>query len=138
MSTELKDIIVGDAEYKNKILITEELLQKFADISGDYNPLHINESFAQKRGFKNKVAYGNILGLLISQLVGMHLWSEEVMLISQKVDYKKPMYPGDLIELSGKVSQISDAVNIVELSLRFVKDDGEIIATGKCQVRCFV
>ena len=129
--------IQDDAVYCVKLIITEELLQKFGALSGDYNPLHVDEIFAKKRGFKDKVAYGNILGLLISQLVGMHLWSDDVMLISQKINFKKPVYVGDTIELTGKIALKSAAVNIIELSLTFSNDSGEIIASGKCQVRCF-
>ena len=129
--------IPDDAVYCAKIIITEELLKKFGEISGDYNPLHVNETFAKKRGFKDRVAYGNILGLLVSQLVGMHLWSQDVMLISQKINFKKPVYPGDVIELTGKIALKSAAVNIIELSLSFSSDAGDIVASGKCQVRCF-
>jgi len=130
------DAIPDKAVYTSKIVITEELLKKFGDISGDYNPLHVNEAYAKKRGFKDRVAYGNILGLLVSQLIGMHLWSEDVMLISQKINFKKPVYSGDVIELKGKIALKSPAVNVIELSLSFSNDTGEIVATGKCQVRC--
>jgi acyl dehydratase len=131
------DAIPEDAVYCAKIIITEELLNKFGDLAGDYNPLHVNETYAKKRGFKDRVAYGNILGLLVSQLVGMHLWSEDVMLISQKINFKKPVYLGDVIELTGKIAQKSAVVNIIELSLSFTNDAGEIVASGKCQVRGF-
>ena len=48
--------------------ITDDLLKKFEEISGDSNPLHVNKSYALERGFKDRVAYGNILGLMVSQL----------------------------------------------------------------------
>ena len=131
------DAIPDDAVYCAKIIITEELLNKFGDLAGDYNPLHINETYAKKRGFKDRVAYGNILGLLVSQLVGMHLWSEDVMLISQKISFKKPVYPGNVIELTAKIALKSAAVNIIELSLSFSNEAGDIVASGKCQVRGF-
>lgn len=131
------DAIPDSGVYYAKLIITDELLNKFGDLSGDYNPLHVNENYANGRGFKDRVAYGNILGLLISQLIGMHLWSEDVMLISQKINFKNPVYPGDIIELTGKISLKSAAVNIIELSLSFSNNSGEIVASGKCQVRCF-
>ena len=129
--------IPDKAQYCAKMCITQELLKKFGDMAGDYNPLHIDQMYAKEKGFKDRVAYGNILGLLVSQLVGMHLWSENVMLVSQKINFKKPTYLGDRIELIGEITLKSAAVNTVELSLSFSNDSGEIIATGKCQVRCF-
>jgi 3-hydroxybutyryl-CoA dehydratase len=131
------DAIPDDAIYCAKIPITDELLKKFGDLAGDYNPLHVNDTYAKNRGFKGRVAYGNILGLLVSQLIGMHLWSQNVMLVSQKINFKKPVFPGDVIELTGKIVLKSAAVNIIELSLLFSNDAGEIVASGKCQVRSF-
>jgi 3-hydroxybutyryl-CoA dehydratase len=128
------DSIPDDAVYSAKIIISEELLEKFGDLSGDYNPLHVDEAYAKKRGFKNRVAYGNILGMLVSRLVGMQLWSLDVMLISEKINFRKPIYPGDIIELTGTVIMKSAAVRIIELSLSFSNDSGEIVASGKCQV----
>lgn len=131
------DKIPSNAVYSAKLLITEDLLEKFGTIAGDYNPLHTNEQYARGKGFKNRVAYGNILGLLISQLVGMHLWSENVMLISEKIDFRRPVYNGDCIIVTGRISQKSAVVNIIELSLVFTNNSEEIVASGKCQVRSF-
>jgi 3-hydroxybutyryl-CoA dehydratase len=122
--------------YSTKLVITEELLKAFGELSGDYNPLHIDDAYAKEKGFTGKVAYGNILGLLISQLVGMNLWSKEVMLISQKINFNKPIYTGNFIELTGKITQKSSALKVVELSLSFANDEGDIVASGKCHVRC--
>ena len=137
MSDYRLDLIPDNAIYRSKIVITEELLKNFGDLAGDYNPLHINETYAIKRGFKGRVAYGNILGLLVSQLCGMHLWSEDVILISQKIDFRKPVYLGDVIELTGKIALKNAVVNIIELSLSFSNGAGEIVASGKCQVRSY-
>jgi 3-hydroxybutyryl-CoA dehydratase len=127
--------IPDDAVYCSTLVITEELLTKFAELSGDYNPLHVDGKFAMARGFTDRVAYGNILGLLLSRLVGMHLWSPNVMIISQRINFNKPVYPRDTIELKAKITQKSAAVNIVELTLSFSNQAGEIVASGKCQVR---
>ena len=125
----------ADMTFKTEVAITESLLSKFGELSKDYNPLHTNKEFSVKKGFPDKVAYGNILSLMISKLVGMDLWSQDVMLVSQTVNYLKPVYVGDTILLSASIKYISESVNIVELKLSFTNLKGEVCASGKCSVK---
>ena len=126
----------GD-KFAVNLTISEELVKQFGVLSGDFNPLHTDDDYARSRGFAGKVCYGNILGMLISRMVGMGLGSREVMLVSEKIDFKHPVYVGDVIELRGKVTQKSEAVRIIELDLSFWNGMEVKVASGKCQVRCF-
>lgn len=126
----------GDS-FSSELRITEDLMGQFGLLSGDFNPLHINDDFARRLGFVKKVCYGNILGFLVSHLVGMKLGCEEVMLISQKIDYKSPMYSGNIISLKGEITEKSQSVRIITLALSFSNELGTVVATGKCQVRFF-
>lgn len=125
----------GDKFYRY-MNITPELINQFAHLSGDFNPLHVDESYAKKKGFAGKVVYGNVLGLLLSALIGMDLGYEQVMLFSQRFDFKQPMYLEDKIELCATISNKSISVRIIEFSLDFTNEKGIKVATGKCQVRC--
>lgn len=132
----LNNISIGD-KFAVKLAMTEELVKQFGVLSGDMNPLHTDDDYAIKKGFSGKVCYGNILGLLISRMVGMNIGSSEVMLISEKIDFKHPVYVGDIIELRGEVSKTSEAVRIIELELSFWNGLEVKVASGKCQMRCF-
>lgn len=125
----------ADMTFKTELAITENVLSVFGELSKDYNPLHTNKEFSAKKGFSDKVAYGNILSLMISKLVGMDLWSQDVMLVSQTVNYLQPVYVGDTILLSASVKYISESVNIVELKLSFTNQKGDVCASGKCSVK---
>jgi acyl dehydratase len=122
--------------FSTNLEITETLVNQFGLLSGDLNPLHTDNDYAKKKGFLGRVCYGNILGMLISTLVGMRLGFDEVMLISQKINFKQPIYIGDKIELKGEVLNKSESVKIIELGLSFWNENGQKIASGKCQVRC--
>ena len=135
--TDIFNSISLDDIFAAKLSITEDLLKQFGTLSGDLNPIHTDDNYAKEKGFLGKVCYGNILGMLISTMVGMNLGSNEVMLLSQKVDFRYPVYVGDVIELKGKVSNKSEAVRIIELKLSFWNEKGMKVASGKCQVRCF-
>ncbi len=125
----------GD-KFINELEVTTELMDTFAKISGDRNPLHTNEEHAIAYGFSGKVAYGNILGLMVSALVGEKLPSKEVMLLSQRVNYNNPIYIGDKIKLVGEVRSVSESVSTVELKLFFTNINNDTVASGRCQFKC--
>ena len=93
---------VGD-EIERQIIVSDGLMDDFSKISGDFNPLHTNEEFAKSKGFAGRVAHGNILNLMISSMVGMDLKDDNVMLLSQRVEYKKPMFIDDVITATGTI-----------------------------------
>ena len=129
------DLYVEGESFTTELKITEYLIKSFADISGDINPLHTDPDYAKEKGFLKTVAYGNLLGLLISTLIGVKLKSKEVMLLTQTVNYKKPIYAGDTIILTGTVSNIVSAVNSIELKLIF-SNEHQTVASGKCIFKC--
>jgi len=124
-------------KFTRSLVITSELLEQYGKLSGDFNPLHIDDQYAMEKGFKSRVAYGNIYGMLLSTLVGMDLGHPQVMLLSQKFDFKKPAYVGDTIKLTATVAATSVSVRVIELNLEFCNVSGDAVASGKCQVRYF-
>ena len=129
------DLYVEGESFTTELKITEYLIKSFADISGDINPLHTDPDYAKEKGFLKTVAYGNLLGLLISTLIGVKLKSKEVMLLTQTVNYKKPIYAGDTIILTGTVTNIVSAVSSIELKLIF-SNGRQTVASGKCIFKC--
>ena len=125
---------VGDI-FERQLIISEDLMKKFSNISGDLNPLHTNETFAKNKGLPGIVSYGNILNLMLSALVGMDLNNDSVMLLSQRIDYKKPVFLNDKIIATGTISVISKAVRVVELSMRFVNQEEVLVAKGSCSFK---
>ncbi|MGO9089212.1 MAG: MaoC/PaaZ C-terminal domain-containing protein [bacterium] len=123
-------------KFTRTLAITSELLERYGRLSGDFNPLHVDDQYARGKGFKSRVVYGNIYGMLLSTLVGMDLGHQEVMLLSERFDFEKPVYIGDTIQLTATVVAISVSVRVIELALEFSNITGESIASGKCQVKC--
>ena len=125
---------IGKKIYRH-LSVTGEIVDRFRDLSCDHNPIHIDDKYAKKKGFTGRVVYGNILGLMISSLVGMDLGYPDVILISQNLNFKEPIYIGDTIELCATISNRSEAVRVIELDLEFRNSVGKKIATVKCQVK---
>lgn len=117
--------------------VTPEVYYSFQRMSNDYNPLHTDEAFAKKKGFPGCVMYGNILNGMVSHFVGMALPSREVMIQSQDIQFRKPVYLYDEILLRSEIETISDAVEIINYKLKFYRIDSEkpqLVATGHVQI----
>jgi len=104
---------IGDSAEQTKV-ITEEMIHVFADLSGDYNPLHTDEVFASTTQFGKRIAYGTISNALISAVIGMKLPGKGALYLSQNVAYKKPVFIGDTLTAKGVVIE------------KFTKRDGEL------------
>ena len=121
--------------FSRNLEVTDSLLKNFGNISLDFHPLHIDEAYAREKGFKGRVAYGNILGFMVSALIGENLKEYELMLISQSINYKKPVYLGDTINLKGVIKDNNEVLRVVNIKLLFINQKGETCASGNCMVK---
>ena len=108
------DISVG-LEKQFTITITESMIDEFAKISGDYNPLHMDEKFAQSSGFKNRVCHGMLLSSLFSRLVGMYIPGKYSLYFSQTLDFVNPSIINDTITVVGKVISKTESTKLITL-----------------------
>lgn len=72
---------------------------------------------------------------MISVLVGMKLGTQDIMLISQSIKYRQPIYENTTIKIEGTVTHFSESVHMLELKLIFYDDLKNRVATGKCQCK---
>ena len=98
-----------------QIIITESMIDDFAKISGDYNPLHMDEKFAQSKDFKNRVCHGMLLGSLFSRLVGMYIPGKHGLYFSQTLDFVNPSIINDTVTVIGKVISKSEFTKLITL-----------------------
>lgn len=114
--------------------ISTELCEGFILLFNDRNPLHTEDAFACEKGFVKKVMHGNILNGFLSFFVGECLPDKNVMIYSQKIDFKKPVYAGDSLELHAVIDDIFESVNLAEISFEFINQDSVKVAKGKIQI----
>lgn len=115
--------------------VTEADIDRFAEVSGDVSPLHVDAGFARSRGFGGRVVHGAYLTALVSRLVGVHLPGENCLLQSMAMQFRRPVLAGARVEVRGVVGQLSEAVRIAVIKVT-VRDaaTGEVVATGKATV----
>ena len=117
-----------------KIFISEDMLDDFAKLSGDDNPLHMNEEYASSTSFKKRVCSGMFLSSFFSTLVGMYLPGKHALHISQSLNFVNPCFIGETVTVGGKVIDKSAATKIIKLETTITNESGKRIIDGKAQV----
>jgi 3-hydroxybutyryl-CoA dehydratase len=130
-------IQVGDKGYHGKT-ITETDLVLFAGISGDFNPMHVNKEYAKTTPYGKRIVHGIISVSLIAGVLGMKLPGAGTVHVSQKVDFKKPVFIGDTLTA---VAEILEKFTKKEGKLRFLRiktdvynQNNEIVTNGEALV----
>ena len=98
------------------IKITESMVEKFSNLSGDLNPLHMDNQFAESSSFKKRIVHGMLLASFFSQLIGMKLPGKNALYFSQTLNFRSPCYIDDEIEVVGEVIEKSDSTQIITVS----------------------
>ena len=125
---------LGDL-FQQEFIVSEEIVNKFIDVSKDKNPLHVNDDFAKEKGFKSRVIQGNLQNCFISYFIGECLPSKHVMILSQTIKYKNPVFLNDTLSLNVKISGIFSSVGVIEFNYNFKNHLGQIISNGKINIK---
>ena len=110
-----KDISLGQtAEYEKQV--TDEDVRKFADISGDYNPIHLDDEFAEDSMFGARIAHGILTASHISAVIGYIFPGPGWIYLGQSLQFRAPVKIGDTVHTVVEVTDTVAEKNIVELS----------------------
>ena len=129
----LDEIKVG-LKKKFQVTITESMLNDFAKLSGDYNPLHMNEEYASSTSFKKRICSGMFLASFFSRLVGMYLPGKHALHISQSSNFINPCFIDEKITVEGEVVDKSLATKIIKLKTTITNESGKTIIDGNAVV----
>ncbi len=114
--------------------ITEADLRAFAEITGDYNPLHFDESFAGQTKFGRLVVQGGLTTGLFNALVAMELPGPGSVFLHQEWDYPAPVYIGDTVTAEAEVIEARADKPITRLRCVARRQDGTEVLRGECLV----
>lgn len=128
------DLSIFDKEYQHKFVVTQAVYDGFQQCSGDLNPLHTQEAFAKSKGFPECVMYGNVLNGFVSYFIGMLLPTPDVIIHSQDIIFKNPVFLNDELDFTAKVEDISEVVNTVIFKYVFRNAAGKLVARGHVQI----
>lgn len=125
----IEEIRIGDwAEIARTI--SESDVYIFAGVTGDFNPAHLNESYAQKTAFKGRIAHGMLLAGFISAILGNILPGHGTIYVEQKLRFLAPVIIGSIINVKVEVIEVEVERNRVVLKTTCVNQDGKTVLDG--------
>lgn len=123
-------IQVGDSASMIKTF-TDEEVRTFAEISGDKNPIHIDDEFAAKTRFKKRLVHGILTSGMISALLGMELPGQGSIYLQQTLNFRAPVFIGDTISATVTVTKVRQDKPIVTLSTECKNQEGVVVIDGE-------
>ena len=129
----LDDIKVGMAR-EFSVSIDEEMVERFANLSGDFNPLHMDEDYAKNTKFQKRVVHGMLLASFFSRLVGMHLPGKKALYLLQNLKFKNPAFIGDQLKVTGRVTSVSEQLKIITMETTILNSKGQTLVEGEAKV----
>ena len=115
--------------------ITQADIEKFVDLSGDDNKLHVDKAFAARTSFKKPVVHGMIGASFISTVIGTKLPGDGALWYSQTLDFLLPVRIGDMITVVAEVIKKNDRERSIELDVRIFNQNRQIVTRGISKVK---
>ena len=132
-----KELDIGHCESFSKI-ITVEMENAFRTITGDENPLHIDDDYAFEISggkFQSHVAFGMLTASLYSTLAGMYLPGRYSLIHSiEKIEFRKPVFVGDLLIVSGTIKEKQDDLCLIIIDASIRNQDNKIVSKALIKV----
>jgi 3-hydroxybutyryl-CoA dehydratase len=126
----VKEIEIGEEASFTKT-VSEADVYNYAGVTGDFNPAHINESFAKKSMFGGRIAHGMLSAGLISTVLGTKLPGPGCIYVSQDLKFTAPVHFGDTITAKVKVVNKNVEKNRIELETECINQKDDTVIKGK-------
>ena len=129
----LAEIEIGETA-QGTMVVTDEDITLYAEMSGDYNLLHTDDDYAATTMFGRRIAHGPIAGALVARVVGTQLPGLGTLAFNMKVNFKAPVYPGDEITATVEATEKVEENNLLRMSFTVVNQDGIEVLNGYTNV----
>ncbi len=124
------DLSVGQKATRS-ITLTTDHVKTFAELTGDRNPLHFDESFASKTKFGRLVVQGGLTTGLLHALVAMDMPGPGTVFLSQDWKFTAPVFIGDTITAEAEVVSVHQSKPVTQLRMRVTRQTGETVLEGE-------
>jgi acyl dehydratase len=113
------------------LTLTAKHVATFAELTGDYNPLHFDESFVSRTKFGKLVVQGGLTTGLLHALVAMDMPGPGTVFLSQNWKFTAPVYIDDTITASAEVLSVHATKPVTQLAIRITRQTGEVVLEGE-------
>jgi 3-hydroxybutyryl-CoA dehydratase len=127
------DFKEGDGFSFERFISTEDV-NRFAEVVGDSNPIHLDENYAENSFFKKRIVHGAFLTGLISKVLGMDFPGEGTVYISQNSSFKRPVFVDSTVKVEVKITQVNAEKRRLVLDTTILNSDGKACLAGSAEV----
>jgi acyl dehydratase len=124
------NIVVGQRAERS-LTLTAAHVNTFAELTGDYNPLHFDEAFASRTKFGRLVVQGGLTTGLLHALVAMDMPGPGTVFLSQNWKFTAPVYIDDTITAAAEVLSVHASKPVTQLAIRVTRQTGEVVLEGE-------
>lgn len=124
---------IGETASRSK-MFTDEDVRDFARISGDHNPIHLDDTYAAETRFERRLVHGMLTASLISATIANDLPGEGTIYLSQSLQFKAPVFIGDTVTATVEVVKFRPERQIATLVTRCVNQAGTVVIEGEAVV----
>lgn len=124
---------IGETAHRTKT-ITDADIRAFSELSGDTNPVHLDEAAAAKTRFGKRVAHGMLSASLISAVLGCDLPGHGSIYLGQEIRFTAPVFIDDTITATVEVMQVREDKGIVTLRTIVTNQEGKVVVEGQATV----
>jgi acyl dehydratase len=124
------ELKVGQKATRSNTL-TFDNVKTYAEITGDYNPLHFDENFAAKTKFKDLVVQGGLTTGILNALVAMDMPGSGTVFMSQDLKFIAPVFIGDTITAEAEVLEVHVTKPVTKLKMTITRQTGETVVEGE-------
>ena len=122
---------------ERSLTLTAAHVKTFAELSGDYNPLHFDEAFVSRTKFGRLVVQGGLTTGLLHALVAMDMPGPGTVFLSQNWKFTAPVYIDDTITASAEVVSVHATKPVTHLAVRVTRQTGEVVLEGEAWTYTF-
>ena len=124
---------VGQSASRSKTF-TDEDVRQFAEVSGDHNPVHLDDDYAAGTVFGKRIVHGVLTASLISALAANDFPGPGTIYLGQELKFKKPVFIGDTITATATVISFREDKGILKLQTNCTNQDGDVVIEGEAVV----
>ena len=124
------DLIVGQKAFRS-ITLTAEHVKTYAELTGDYNPLHFDAEFTSRTKFGKLVVQGGLTTGLLHALVAMDMPGPGTVFLSQNWKFTAPVFIGDTITAEAEVLFVHATKPVIQLKMTVTRQEGETVLEGE-------
>lgn len=115
------------------VTVTDKMVHQFAEMSGDFNPIHFDEEYAKTTRFGRRIAHGMIVGALISRTLNEKIGAGGIYL-GQNLKFVNPVYIDDTITIEVTITGIRKEKGIATVDTIAKKQNGDIVVKGEAVI----